>query len=310
MHGPCRSSGTGPCGEAWCRPLRCVATRQRPPCSEPPGRAPCAQAAAQGVSSAIQNLARSPGPPGAPSAPVPVAFEKQPFRASDYGQGADSSSGAGGSASGTGGSVSGAGAAPAAGSTGAGRRLQVAAHWLGALGVSAGRRLLQLPLPPQPQPGGAPGGPGGPQDAGGAATPPVRQSWAEVVQQSTPYVGAGAPAPPQPRQQRAPGAALPAAAAPAPAPAALAPNGGIAFWLPPLTVQGHRLPAVAIPALPAAPPPPPGAAAGTPLEGAGRPQSFLQARPGQLPPALPGLSESSRLISVGLGGASGSAGRH
>ncbi len=298
---PAVRHGAGSCG---------VATLQRPPCSEPPGRAPHAQAAAQGVSSAIQNLARSPGPPGAPSAPVPVAFERQPFRASDYGQGGDGASAASGSASGAGAASAVGGSASAAGGVGAGRRLQVAAHWLGALGVAAGRRLLQLPLPPQPQPSSAPGGPGGPQDAGAAAAPPVRQSWAEVVQQSTPYAGAGAPAPPQPRQQRSPDAALPAAAAAAPAPAAPAPNGGIAFWLPPLTVQGHRLPAVAIPALPAAPPPPPGAAAGTPLEGAGRPQSFLQARPGQLPPALPGLSESSRLISVGLGGASGSVGRH
>ncbi len=172
---PAVRHGAGSCG---------VATLQRPPCSEPPGRAPRAQAAAQGVSSAIQNLARSPGPPNAPSAPVPVAFERQPFRASDYGQGGDGASAASGSASGAGAASAVGGSASAAGGVGAGRRLQVAAHWLGALGVAAGRRLLQLPLPPQPQPSSAPGGPGGPQDAGAAAAPPVRQSWAEVVQQS------------------------------------------------------------------------------------------------------------------------------
>ena len=42
----------------------------------------------------------------------------------------------------------------------------------------------------------------------------------------------------------------------------------------------------------------------------GRPQSFLQARPGQQgPPSLPGLDASSRLLYVGLGGSSASAGR-
>ncbi|KAK9830937.1 hypothetical protein WJX81_008055 [Elliptochloris bilobata] len=88
---------------------------------------------------------------------------------------------------------------------------------------------------------------------------------------------------------------LGAGAAPLPAPGA-----GVAFWLPPLTVEGYKLPAIAVPELPAPPPPPPGMAP-TPVDGVGgpgRPQSFLQARPQQQqgPPGLPGLDANSRLV--------------
>ena len=175
-------------------------------------------------------------------------------------------------------------------------------------------------------------------------TPPVRQSWADVVQQSTPILAAHAAAtnPPAALQQpisltgfpeshpeappapmavpdKSSGAPPPlgsavAAAAPAPAGSAGAPTPGtgIAFWLPPVTFQGYKLPALAVPQLPAPPPPPP-SRAGTPLDtgGAGRPQSFLQARPQpqQQPPGLPGLDPTSKLVYVGLGGSQATAGR-
>lgn len=253
------------------------------------------QAAAQHVTKAIQDFASSPGSAGGSSASVPVTVQQQPFQASAYGQ-PDPVAAPATAGSGTAGRrLQELGFDMGSGLTESARRLHAAARWLGwglaeALARGKGRpkpyrrpyrRALAdgasgfvLPVPPQPAgAGGQPGGPGGPTStgAGGTNMPPTRQSWTDVVQQSTPAAALVASNPPAAPQQN-PGAAdvtsnpgVPppeglAGAAPAPAPGeaagAPAPGHGIAFWLPPLTVEGYKLPAIAVPELPAPPPPP------------------------------------------------------
>ena len=355
--------------------LKC---RCHTPAPEPSQHVGLLQAAAQHVQNAIQGFAGTPGPSGAAANPLPVTFQKQPFQASAYGQ-PDNTVSSTPSLDGS----SGAGRRLQELPQGLDAGLAATARWLGTAAAAAaggvtcvkshkpypGRLLadggaLLLPVPPQPrgaagQPGNTQGPQGGPQrgpqggpqggppgaNAGMVSdTPPVRQSWADVVQQSTPILAAHAAAtnppaapqqplsltgfpeshpevPPAPMAVPDKGSGAPpplgstvAAVAPAPAGSAGAPTPGtgIAFWLPPVTFQGYKLPALAVPQLPAPAPPPPSRAV-TPLDvgGAGRPQSFLQARPQpqQQPPGLPGLDPTSKLVYVGLGGSQATAGR-
>ena len=247
------------------------------------------------MTKAIQDFASTPGSAGGSSASIPVTVQQQPFQASAYGQPDPIAAPATASSSTTGRRLQELGYGLGSGLTASARRLHAAARWLGwglaaALARGKGgpqpyrgpyRRALAdgasgfaLPVPPQPAgAGGQPGGPGGPPSAGagGSNMPPTRQSWTDVVQQSTPaaaVVASTPPAAPQQNPEPADVASNPDApppeglAAPAPAPApggaarAPAPGHGIAFWLPPLIVEGYKLPAIAVPELPAPPPPP------------------------------------------------------
>ena len=253
------------------------------------------------MTKAIQDFASTPGAAGASSSSIPVTVQQQPFQASAYGQPDPVAPPASASSGTAGRRLRELGLDVGSGLTASARRLHAAARWLGwglaaALARGKGkpepyrtpyRRALAdgasgfaLPVPPQPagaggQPGG-PGGPGGPPSAGagGSNMPPTRQSWTDVVQQSTPAAALLAPTPPPAAPQQLPAPADAAsnpdappleglagsALAPAPSMAANspAPGHGIAFWLPPLTVEGYKLPAIAVPELPAPPPPPAG----------------------------------------------------
>ena len=257
------------------------------------------------MTKAIQDFASTPGSAGGSAASIPVTVQQQPFQASAYGQ-PDPVAAPASAGSGTAGRrLQELRFDVGSGLTTGARRLHAAARWLGC-GLAAAlaqvkggpqpygrpyRRALAdgpsgfaLPVPPQPTgAGGQPGGPGGPPSPGAAGSnmPPTRQSWTDVVQQSTPAAALTASSPPADPQQNPapadmasnPGAPPPeglADAAPAPARSmaagAPAPGHGIAFWLPPLTVEGYKLPAIAVPELPAPPPPPPGRRALPPME--------------------------------------------
>ena len=246
------------------------------------------------MTKAIQDLASSPG---ASPASVPVTVQQQPFQASAYGQPdpVTATTSAGSGAAGR--RLQELGSGLGSRFTACAWRLHAAARWLGARLAAAlahgqgafkpdrtpyrraladGTGSFVLPVPPRPAGvAGQPRGPEAPQstNARGSNMPPTHQSWADVVQQSTPAAAlTNSDAPAAPQHDPVPAVVAPdpaapppeglAGAAPTPVPVetagAPAPGNGVAFWLPPLTVQGYKLPAIAVPELPAPPPPPPG----------------------------------------------------